>query len=194
MNPNEEGRHATAPARVHPRQEDSGRGPAATARWPGSGRTSARNVTAPGERAHGRGPWSWPLPEQRPADPDDGRPLLHRDRVVVAHAHRQGRADRRDRPLAGPPKPAQIGGTSAEPPRHPRPAGRSSSGRAAPGMAARRARRRPPAGPTTGEARLGRVVVDVDLEQDRVAAGPVADLAGDAVEPRRRARRSRRTR
>ena len=113
-----------------------------------------------------------PVPEERSTDTHDGRPLLDRDLEVVAHAHRQPRPERRVVASQRLREPSQ--GHEGRPcilrvaPR----VGRRSSGprraaRAAPAAAAS-------CSPSVAgrEAGLGRVGVDVDLEQTRGRSGP----------------------
>ena len=118
----------------------------------------------------------WPRPEERRADPDDGRALLDRDLEVGAHAHRQPAAEAGStaaQPLR------QLGAArrkSAAPARASRPAGPRSSARAARGVRARPARQRQPRESAGVEAGLGRIGVDVDLQVDgqRYAAAPAS--------------------
>ena len=125
-----------------------------------------------------------PLAEERAPDPDDGRPLLDGDLEVVAHAHRERRTE-----VAPPDRCARTGraglGTSDEPPRRlDQPPDRSSSPRPRRPSRAARPRGRP-ASASRREAGLGRVVVDVDLEEDRIGVRRLgrADLAGQPVGP-----------
>ena len=120
-------------------------------------------------RAH---PTGRPCPEQRASDAHDGRPLLHRDLEVVAHAHRQLRhRAARGRAAAPPTARAARRRSAARPRRAPR-GGRRSSGR-------RRAARAAPASSRAlpelvrREAGLGRIGIDVDLEQDAARCRPL---------------------